>query len=240
MASSNLPTHASAIPEGPPVRLWISPTIERNYVARGVFPELRGEHSDRPHRAPKIGAVYTVPQARVKELLADAQEQVRSGNLPKGSPKAFCTLIRDLERDLKPQDFKPQPKLAKVTGHTIPRPPSPAPALEDLERLYESLSAALRIGDKVRYLPFPDSEGEPAVVSEGYGYSGVIDDDGEHTLEGHRVSIRQGYKIKYRGRAGVTHEVFAAAHQLVSDGYAPSHMRMVRSGGPRSTANPAS
>lgn len=79
------------------VTVRITPTIDRDYVRRGVFPELR--IADAPAMA-GIAGLFVLTADRAREVLADAEAERLVRTSPPGTPKSYTSLVDALRKDL--------------------------------------------------------------------------------------------------------------------------------------------
>jgi hypothetical protein len=79
------------------VLVHITSTVERDYVQRGVFPELRLDNAERAQG--RLDA-HRLTVDRARELLDDAKARSRDAGLPRGLPWAFISLARTVKADL--------------------------------------------------------------------------------------------------------------------------------------------
>ena len=196
-----------------PVEVWITPTIERDFKARGIFPELRAETG----LAIRCGAQHlhrlTVPEAEA--LLQDVEQQYESGDAQRrqrGLGVAYGSLRCALSEAV---------RHAKGLWDD--------PGLERLQKRQDAELARFEVGDYARHwCPWGESDldGQRVLITKGYGVYGCIDDDeGEFvTPDGERVTYRCGYLGM---RVGSDKERFYRPCELQTIDHKPSYLRLV-------------
>lgn len=80
------------------VVVTITATVERDYERRGVFPELRVAKAAETMYGGTAG-VFEISPERAQEVLADAERERLVRASPKGTPKAYSALVRQLRRE---------------------------------------------------------------------------------------------------------------------------------------------
>lgn len=192
------------------ISIRISHVVEREYVRRRVFPELR---LDNAHRI-LTGAtgVHRVSVERAREILADAEAQMRSSGIRRGLPLAYGALARNVANSLRQE---------------IRRGLIEDPGMAGAQRLQIDASACLHVGDHVLYFRDNDEYGHEATVVEEYRMYPVTSDDGPYIdRDDERLEYRRGYIIRLKGD---DYQFFVPAYRLTRDGCKPSHLRMVAS-----------
>lgn len=207
-------TILSQVPGADFIEVRITPTIERQYKARGVFPELRLENA---HRITS-GATghYLVSPERARELLADA-EALDYSQLPRGLPAAYTALQSNLRESVREWER---------------RGLWDDPGFDEGVRRVNAASAILEVGEKVLYFAPGAERGEEVVIVRAYGWAIVKSDKGPYVdASGSRHRFQQGYAVMDKGRESF----FVPAHRLTRDDCKPAHLKLVYS---RPTAPP--
>lgn len=185
----------------------ISATIERDYRRRNVFPALRLENTPRFINAT---GVHSVSIVEAETILKDAEAQRGDRSLPRGTPKAFSSLVEKLTAAI---------KSAKGLWDD--------PGIEEMRQRLQESPAQFRVGEQVRYWSeWTDDERDGALLEiiEGYALYRVIDKDGAFTdKDAGRASYQWGYAA--RDRDGET--TFYAAYNLQRLDYKRGHLRLV-------------
>jgi hypothetical protein len=188
----------------------ITPTVERDYTRRNIFPELRLVKAPRYMNATGI---FEVPLDIAEQLLSDAETQYMNRALPRGSAKAYGSLIDQL---------KPAVKRAKGLWD------DPG-AVVVAQRHAESL-AQYRIGEKVRYWSDwtdDEADGDVLEIVEDYGLRAVTSEEGEYVdSSGVRFAYVPGYRVKKPGSDEVH---FCRPGNLQSLDYKREHLKLVYS-----------
>ncbi|MCW5879712.1 MAG: hypothetical protein KIS91_02075 [Anaerolineae bacterium] len=180
--------------------VYITPTVEADLKLRNVFPELRIEKA--ACRFPPATGQYPLSLDRLKELLADAEQQYRSGPKKRGLRWAYSRLINDLQGTLSIA----KSEAAKANEEAMLAPaPGVSPA-----RFHE--------GEDALYFENGPGTGEKVRIVEGYGWR-LVQEDG-------RVVWRPGYLIRPLAAPG--RSFFARAGQLAQDDCRLTHVRLVR------------
>lgn len=188
----------------------VTPAMEREYVRRGMFPELRLDKAERISNG--ATGVYRVSLGRAAELLADAQAmRQRAAELPKGIPKAYSSLARNLAEAIRVESRRD----AWVD-----------PGLEEGRRRLHDSPARFAVGEPCLYFRDEGTEyGAEATVVGGYDLYTVL--GGPYIdAEGERFSFMYGYLIALKGCKDT---FICCAHQLTRDDCRPSHIRLVAS-----------
>jgi len=192
----------------PAIEVWISPTIEREFKRREVFPHLRIENA----RCTVRGAtgVYDISIEEAEAILEDAELQRDNRALRRGIPVAFSSLAKCL---------RPAIRHAKGLWDD--------PGAEEVISRIEQEFARFHAGDEVRYWsPLIDDplDGEPLVITGGYELRGVFGKNGAFlTEDGKRFDYAWGYTA--RRPNGSQH--FYPAYKLQRENYTVGHLRLV-------------
>jgi hypothetical protein len=191
------------------IRVFITPTMERELQRRNMFPELRLDKAECVNNG--ATGVYRVSRSRAAEILADAQAmRARADELPRGTPKAYSTLARNLIEALRAE--------ARRGLWRLPDPD------EMIRRCNES-PARFDVGDECLYFRDQSAEyGYTVRIIKGFGLHKIRTEDGHFLDEkGERVEPLFGYLVQ----ATDGERWFAAPHQLTGDDCKPSHIRLV-------------
>lgn len=200
------------------VEVRITPTIERDYRRRGVFPTLRIENTSRFWNS--ATGIYAVSPKDAEEILKDAEVQQSKGSeLPRGTPKAYSSLVEKLA---------PAVKRAKGLWDD--------PGREVVvERSQQDLAHFLP-GQKAKYWsPFVDGgyDGETVEIVGGYSFRRVAVDPENDALKnyGHYIDekdglvcYRWGYSVKF---ASKEHLIFLPPYMLQTLDDKCSYLRLV-------------
>lgn len=196
---------------GPTVEVRITPTVEREFKRRDIFPHLRIEKARRIING--ATGVFDVSIDDAEALLKDAEEQRRRyGELPRGVSTALGSLVDYL---------RPAIKSAKGLWDD----PGQDVAFA---RIGES-SALFKEGDAVRYcspwLNDPD-DGKRLWIVGRYHARRVLSESGAFIArDGKRVDYRPGYvAADNHGGLGAT---FYPAGQLQTLDYKRGYLRLV-------------
>lgn len=193
-------------------QVWfrISPVIEREFIRRDVFPELRLEKAYSVIRG--ATGVHLVSVERAREVLADAHAQHRIPDLPRGLSVAYRSLVRNITDAL----------MEEARRGLIDDP-----GMGEVQRQQALSSACFAIGDSVLYFRDDDEYGREAIIVDGYRMYSVTGDDGPYiTKEGKRLEYRYGYAIKLKNSDS---RFFVPAYKLTRDDCKPSHLSLVAS-----------
>jgi hypothetical protein len=204
----------SRTPATPIITVRITPTLEREFIRRDVFQNLRVS------KALKIisGAtgVFEIEVPLAEELLADISAQrARRELLPKGMLVAYNSLESQLKDAI---------KYAKGLWDD--------PGIETACKRSAESPARFQVGEQVRFWsPFVNDkrDGARRVITGGYELRSVPEDDGAYVQrDGSRVSYRWGYTAE-NPATGET--FFYPAAQLQSVDYVRGHLRLAASDG---------
>jgi len=214
MADANRTPH-----DGLTIDVNITPTIERDYRRRDVFPALRIEHTRRFINAT---GVYSVSIVEAEEILKDAEARLSDRSLPRGTPKAFSSLAERLTAAL-----KSAMGLWDDPGMDVAR-----------QRLQDS-PAQFRVGERVRYWSeWIDDERDGALLEivDAFALQLVAPcENGEYVdKDGVRIAYRWGYGARPSG--GDTETIFYPAYKLQRLDYKRGHLRLVEACAPRVTS----
>lgn len=192
------------------IRVQITHVIEREFIRREIFPELRIGSASRVING--ATAVHLVALTRARELVADAEEQRANPDLPRGLPVAYSALASNVAKAIRKEERHgvfDDPGLAVVK-----------------QRMAESL-ARFVVGDKVLVFRRRSDQGELAIVTGGFDLYHCKSADGEFIDRGGiRGSYRHGYLIRV---FNTRDECFCPPHQLTREDCKPSHLRLVSS-----------
>lgn len=205
-------THTVVHPKGRDeeahLAVQITPTIEREYRRRDVFPTLRTEFAQTFVNGGT--GVYEVSISQAEAILSDAKEQRGNRLLPRGLPKAFTALVQRLEPALKSAKG-----LWDDPGH------------DEAERRILDSSARFSVGQKVLYFPDGEDYGSEVVIAKPYGLYSVLRDEGHYVqTEGTRVDYCYGYVVR---EPRDERTWFVRPYQLTLDDCRPAHLRLVAS-----------
>lgn len=188
----------------PMVNVWITPTVEREYRVRNVFPALRIEKAMRVMNT--ATGVFALTVDAASEVLADAtsQCQVRRPE-QKGLTTAYTSLRRTLAQQVQSAERR----------DTVPDP-----GLEEARKAVHESVARFKVGEACQ-----DSQGKTYEIVGGYGFYRVQDDEGPYWhADGARVVYAYGYEVKAPGE-----EVyFVRPHRLWDADGEIKHLRLVR------------
>lgn len=202
MATSNF-TAGSEIT----VRVNITPTVERDYERRNVFPSLRLKNTT---LFINCTGIHSVSIEEAEEILKDARTQWKDRTLQRGTTKAFSSLIDRLTDEI---------NHAKGLWDD--------PGIEVARQRMQESPAQFQVGETVRYYsPWidDDDDGMKLTIVKGYGLYRVLTDDGEFVArEGGRVAYRLGYVVLMPD--GKTS--FHLPHELQRIDYKRGHLRLV-------------
>lgn len=187
--------------------LEISPTIEGEFIRRGMFHELRRHNAVRMAGA---ASVHHVSTARATEVMLDAQAmREKPQELLRGIPKAYTALARNVAEALRVE---------------ARRDLWDAPGIDEMKRRLNESPARFEEGQLCLY--FQD-DGEPYGTSVkivgGLNLYRVSYDDGHFIHEQGRCEFQMGYVVQEQGQR----PYFARPYQLTRDDCKPSHLRLV-------------
>lgn len=190
------------------IDVWITPTIDRDYRRRNVFPEMWSEDVD------KILSNGTFVHEGLclefaQELLEDAKEQRCISDVPRGTRVAYTALMRQIEgrlRELLERATVPDP------GYEAMLQPPPSPA-------------RFNVGDAaVIWVQGTSHHGELVEIVGEYKLSRCASRDGRYlTKEGTRLEYRYGYDAKLPGGK----RYIFSAHELRAPDGSVRHIRLV-------------
>lgn len=207
MSNPNPTSGTSAAAEGL-IRVFITPTMERELQRRSMFPELRLQNA---HSICGAGTgVYIVSPARAREILADAKAmRQKAAELPRGAAKSYTALID---------------RLTVALREEARRGAWNAPSIEEMKRRLNESPARFEVGDSCLY--FRD-DGEPYGASVkivgGLNLYRVSYEDGHFINEHGRCEYQLGYVVQEEGQE----PYFARPFQLTRDDCKPAHLRLV-------------
>ena len=180
----------------------ISPVIEREYMRRNAFVELRID------RALGATGFHELSLARARDVLADAEAQRRNRDLPRGIPKAYSSLASNLEECIKQEERR---GLFDDPGREVAR-----------LRMAES-PARLEVGDHVLYFDDDSEYGRKVVVVRGYDLYAPTTKNGHFIgANGRRFEYRYGYSVQEGDQ-----QYFAEPNQLTREDCKLTHLRLV-------------
>lgn len=188
--------------------VWITPAMEREFVRRGMFPELRLDKAERINNG--ATGVHRVSQSRAAEILADAQAmRARAAELPKGTPKAYSSLARNIMEALRLE---------------VRRGAGEAPSIDEMRQRMNESPARFEIGEACLYFRDDDEEyGTRVKVVQGFDLYRVATENGHFIGKHGRIDFRMGYVVQEDdGRS-----FFCRPHQLTGDDCKPSYLRLV-------------
>ena len=202
-----------AAPAGPSpsdvrVLAHITPTVERDYKQRGVFPELRFDSAERTYNG---RGVHRLTGDRAREVLADAKARAAIAGLPRGLPWAFKSLAGSIESELawheRHADDDPGPEAAQ-------------------QRLSTGI-ACFGVGDEALYWcpgsPYPTR----VCIRTPYQLLAVASANGTYRrIDGQRIDYRCGYTYEAGG-----FDYFAPAHLLTDLESKRMHLRLATADG---------
>ena len=190
-----------------PIWLRITPTVQRNYERRGIFPQFRPSRSAKT--LPNGSIVFYVTVEQAEEVLQDAQEQRQKNDGPRGAAAGFTSLIYALERSIRAEKFRGCIEF---------------PGAEKVIAERRAASAIFKVGDRVTVWRGDRTEGAPATIVGPYDAYFVRNDDGTYISNDERVKYCQGYRASYDNG-----EIFFFyAWQLAPIGESYGHLRLVR------------
>jgi hypothetical protein len=198
----------SRIDEGKgPIRMQITPTIQRNYEGRGVFLQYRPERA--AEMLPPLTSVFFVTLEEAEEVLHDAQQQRRKNDGPRGQAKAFGALIDALEASIKNEKFRGCIEF---------------PGEEKVAAARRAASAVFEVGDRVAVWYDNGSKGKPVTIVSPYGLYFANDEDGPYIRNGKKTIYCHGYRAK----TDDDQTFFYFARQLAPIGESYGHLRLVK------------
>ena len=202
-------TLASAADGSRRLAVRISPTIEREFRRREVFPELRLEAAVRVVNG--ATGIYETSVERAAEIAEDAKAMTaRARELPRGIPVAYGALLRNVEA-----------LLAEEARRGLWDDPG---FIEMSHRLLDS-PARLEIGERVFCFFDGDESGVLSVIVAGYGLHCVSSSAGPYVQKGgQRVNYAYGYVVEIVGERGT---FLCRPYQLTREDCEPSHIRLV-------------
>ena len=206
MAAANATTQTE-----PTVGVTITAPIERDYIRRGVFPELRLDHAIRIVNG---AGRYRVRLDVAEAVVADATAIVHpdSCDTPRGRKSAFTCLVKKLLQAIKDEQRKGL---------------WDDPGLNEAKARMQESPAQFRVGEAVRlWSEWIDDEndGELMEITEAYGLYQVRSDDGPYiNKDDSKLAYLWGYVV--RDRMGK--ESFCHPFQLQSLDYGHRHLRLV-------------
>ncbi len=206
MAAANATTQTE-----PTVGVTITAPVERDYIRRGVFPELR---LDRAIHVVNGAGRYRVRLGVAEAVAADAAAIVQpdSCDTPRGKKAAYTALVRNLGQAIKDEQRK---GLWDDPGRDVAK-----------ARMQES-PAQFRVGEVVRYWSeWIDSEfdGELIEITGAYGLYPVQSDDGPFIAkDGSKRAYRWGYVV----RSSTGEALFCSPFELQSLDYGHRYLRLV-------------
>lgn len=190
-----------------PIWLKITPTVQRNYERRGVFPQFR------PSRAAKIlpnGAiVFYVTVEQAEEIVKDAQEQRWRSDAPRGEAIAFGSLSKGLPQEIYGEKFRDCIEF---------------PGAEKIDAERRAASSLLKVGQLVDVWVDDKKRAGRAAIIEEYGPMIVDSVNGEYVKKDKKVRYCNGYVVVHDDGQ----KFFYYAHQLAPVGERYGHLRLVR------------
>ena len=186
----------------PTVGVRITPTVERDYMQRKVFPALRIEHAD--HTVNTATGVFHLSLQDAEEVLADASKQ-RFGSGRRGLTTAYTSLQKHLRQSIEREKRR----------DTVPDPGAHAAGKD----LHDS-PAQFAVGDTCM-----NRNGKLWEVVSGYDLYCVKNDEGPYLHgSGVRIYYAYGYRVRTPGR-DVT---FFHPHELWDADGEIKHLQLVR------------
>ncbi|SDN51299.1 hypothetical protein [Polaromonas sp. JS666] len=190
-----------------PLQLQLTPTIQRNYVRRGVFERFRPEWAEKI--LPNLTAVFYVSVKDAEEVLSDAKKQRSKYDGPRGEAVAWGALIKCLARLIEDEKFHGCIEF---------------PGEEKVEAARRAASAIFRVGERVTVWDGDGDEAGSATIVGPYGAYVVDMDDGPYVRNDKRVDCCHGY----RARSSNGETFFYYPWQLSPIGESYGHLRLVK------------
>lgn len=199
--------HSSPTAQVGLIAIEVTLTMEREFIRRGMFPELRASNAARLHGA---AGVYFVSTARAAEILADAQAmRAKSQELPRGIPKAYTAIAARIGEALRAEARR---------GMWEP------PSIEEMKQRVSESFARFNVGDTCLYFSNDDDVyGREVTIVGGLDTRRVRSDVGRFIGEHGPVEFLTGYVVQ----AEDFEPYFARPGQLTRDDCKPSHLRLV-------------
>lgn len=211
MAATN---NAHPDDSGASIEVWITPTIERDYRERNVFPELRIESAAKRIRGGTTG-VFFLTLGEAEAIRQDALERTKRLDLPRGLPMAYGCLLRAIS-----------PAIKAARGDRED------PGREAVAAEVANASSLFHKGDRVRYCsPWRNDkdDGVEMVITADFAFRVVSIDEGRPgafiTPQGRRVVYRWGYCAQ---RIDRSIEYFYSAGEIQTMDYKLGHLRLVK------------
>lgn len=171
--------------------ITITPTVERDYARRGVFPSLRLDHAMKVING--ATGVYRVTLDEAQKIQHDAEEQHRSRHLlPRGTPKAYSTLETNLRMAIRSEERR---GLWEDPGLD-----------EAAKRMAQESPARFKVGEAAML--------EDGTIVEVAGEYSLWCVRGRHGVYVNEEGDRRSYQFGYTARAPGEKAVFYAAHEL--------------------------
>lgn len=191
-----------------PIKMQITPTVQRNFERRGVFPQYRPERAAKI--LPNLTAVFYVSVEDAEQVLEDVKEQRLKYDGPRGEAVAWTALSRYLERSIKDEKFRGCIKF---------------PGAEKVNEQWNEASAIFKVGDRVAIWHDSGRNGGEATIDGPYRTYLVADDDGPYIdSDGQRVDYCPGYLcVSDHGK-----RAFFYARQLAPIGQSYGHLKLVK------------
>jgi hypothetical protein len=204
-------TSSSASDQEGLVTVEITPTMEREFMRRGMFPELRLENAVRIINS--ATGVHRVTQARAAEVLVDAdalRQWPASAELPRGVANAYSALARKLKETLR-QEAR--------------RGLWDDPGFDEARRRLSDSPARFSVGDECLFFHDDDEYGHKVKIIGGFDTYFVDCMDGHFVrADGQRGEYRYGYRVTFEGDPTA---YIVNAGQLTGADCKPSHIRLV-------------
>lgn len=191
------------------VDVVITASVEGSYATRGVFPEFRLRLAHWKVSAAAAG--FTVSLDVAREILADAESMLaRSGELPRGLPKAFGSLAEKLRRSI-----TEAARRGLWECCTVP----------EVVQRQTNASSALPTGTRALHFVDADEYGVEVEIIKPIDTYTVEEREGMFVDEdGSRLSMRPGYVVR---EVLTGKQFFTRAGELTDLACRPSHLRLV-------------
>jgi hypothetical protein len=202
---------SSSAPEGL-ITIEITPTMEREFMRRGMFPELRLENALRIVSG--ATGVYRVSLARASEVLADAdalRQWPASAELPRGATNAYSALAR---------------KLKEMLRREARRGLWDDPGIDEARRRMTDSPARFAVGDTCLFFHDDAEEyGHKVKIVGAFDVYFVTHKEGRFIRpDGARGDYRQGYRVAFEDDP---QRYIVFAWQLTRDDCKPSYLSLV-------------
>lgn len=201
-----------------PLRVCITPTVQRDYIRRGLFTYFRAGNAAECMSSGV--AVFWTTMEEARDMLVDAGEapaRARAGEALRGTLTAFTALKASLTRAL---DAEARRGLW------------PDPGIEAVAARREESYARFEVGDRARYsAKYEDDPDDEALleVVETLKLRSTLSENGPYVASnGTRLEYIECYVVKFLEGSRAGERGATAAHTLRDLDFKIAHLRMVR------------